>query len=75
MFDRVRRPADHCARRRHPGAEADEQDQIAVLDPADGDWLYFAVVNFDTGETAFAKTAAEHEVNRAKMQKWLRENK
>jgi UPF0755 protein len=31
----------------------------AAANPADGKWLYFVTVNFDTGETKFAETEAE----------------
>ena len=33
----------------------------AAAQPAEGDWMYFVTVNFDTGETKFAKTQAEHD--------------
>jgi UPF0755 protein len=46
----------------------------AVLSPAAGDWIYFVVVNPDTGETRFAVTAEEHAANVALFQQWLREN-
>lgn len=42
----------------------------AALNPADGDWLYFTVVNLDTGETLFANTLAEHQANQAQLQQW-----
>ncbi len=42
----------------------------AAIAPADGDWLYFTVVNLDTGETAFASTLADHQANQAKLQQW-----
>ncbi len=35
----------------------------AVLDPAEGDWLYYVTVNLDTGETLFATTYAEQQKN------------
>ncbi len=41
----------------------------AALHPQ-GDYLYFTVVNLQTGKTAFAKTDAEHEANVAKLQEW-----
>jgi UPF0755 protein len=44
----------------------------AVLAPAQGDWLYFVVVNPDTGETRFATTAAEHQANVQLFQQWLK---
>jgi len=53
-----------------PGEEA----LRAVLTPTPGDWLYFVVVNPDTGDTRFAATAEEHAANVALFQQWLREN-
>jgi uncharacterized YceG family protein len=53
-----------------PGEEALQ----AVLNPTPGDWIYFVVVNPDTGETRFAVTAEEHAANVALFQQWLREN-
>ena len=46
----------------------------AVLNPTPGDWIYFVVVDPDTGETRFAVTAEEHAANVALFQQWLREN-
>jgi UPF0755 protein len=54
----------------NPGEEA----LSAVLKPADGPWRFFVVVNPDTGETRFAKTAEEHQQNVLLFQQWLREN-
>lgn len=42
----------------------------AALHPVEGDWLYFTVVNLDTGETLFANTLAEHNANGKKLQEW-----
>lgn len=55
----------------NPGKAAIE----AVLDPPPGPWLYFVVVNLDTGETAFSSSYDEHLANRAKLQKWIKENR
>ena len=46
----------------------------AVLDPEPGPWLYWVTVNFDTGETLFAVTYAEHQENEAILDQWLAEN-
>ncbi|WP_418607517.1 endolytic transglycosylase MltG [Georgenia sp. SUBG003] len=46
----------------------------AVLNPPAGDWLYFATVNLDTGETKFAATLEEHNANVAALRKWLADN-
>lgn len=62
----------------HPGlppgpiSNPGEDALRAVLAPAQGDWLYFVVVNPDTGETRFAVTAQEHQANVALFQQWLR---
>jgi UPF0755 protein len=47
----------------------------AALNPAPGDWKYFTLVNLDTGETAFASTFAEHQVNVKKLQTWCQAHK
>jgi UPF0755 protein len=59
-----------------PGPISNPGDQAlqAVLSPADGPWLFFVVVNPDTGETRFAATAEEHQQNVVLFQQWLREN-
>ncbi|WP_158600657.1 endolytic transglycosylase MltG [Tessaracoccus antarcticus] len=54
----------------NPGKAALE----AALQPADITALFFTTVNLDTGETAFANTAAEHAVNVAKFQAWCQAN-
>jgi UPF0755 protein len=62
----------------HPGlppgpiSNPGEDALRAVLTPAQGNWLYFVVVNPDTGETRFAATAEEHAHNVALFQQWLR---
>lgn len=45
----------------------------AVLDPADGPWLYFVPINLRTGETAFATTLAQHTRNVEKLKAWCHE--
>jgi UPF0755 protein len=42
----------------------------AALNPAPGSWLYFTLVNLDTGETAFASSPDEHMKNVQKLQAW-----
>jgi UPF0755 protein len=42
----------------------------AAAGPATGKWLYFVTVNFDTGETKFATTAADFEKLRQEFQLW-----
>lgn len=52
------------------------QDTLrAALHPAQGSWLYFTLVNLDTGETAFASTDDEHQANVRKLQAWCQANK
>ncbi|MGO1744913.1 MAG: endolytic transglycosylase MltG [Microbacterium gubbeenense] len=46
----------------------------AAMNPADGDWLFFATVNLSTGETRFAETLAEHEENVALLDAWCADN-
>lgn len=46
----------------------------ATLNPAEGSWLYFVVVNCSTGETAFSDTFAQHEAAIAQLDAWLKAN-
>ncbi len=54
----------------NPGRSA----MSAALNPAQSDALYFTTVNLDTGETKFAKTNEEHNVNVAEFQQWCQAN-
>lgn len=54
-----------------PGAKAIE----AAANPTEGPWFYFVTVNYDTGETLFATTQAEHDRNNAQRQAWCDDNK
>lgn len=54
-----------------PGAKAIE----AAAHPTPGPWFYFVTVNYDTGETLFAVTQAEHDRNNAQRQEWCDANK
>jgi UPF0755 protein len=54
-----------------PGAKAVE----AAAQPTPGPWFYFVTVNYDTGETLFATTQAEHDRNNAQRQAWCDANK
>jgi UPF0755 protein len=47
----------------------------AALNPTPGNWLYFTLVNLDTGETLFASTGDEHQANVKKLQAWCQANK
>ncbi len=46
----------------------------AVLNPPEGDWLYFVTVNLDTGETKFASTLEEHLRNVQEFRAWRAAN-
>ena len=46
----------------------------AVLNPANGPWLFFCTIDLKTGETVFSETLGEHEIAVAKWLKWLKEN-
>lgn len=46
----------------------------AVLNPSEGDWLYFVTVNPSTGETKFAETYDEHQANVAEFLGWCEDN-
>lgn len=47
----------------------------ATLRPTTGNWLYFVVVNLDTGETKFSTTLAEHSRYTQQFQEWYRKNR
>lgn len=51
-----------------PGQAAIE----AALNPDDGPWFYYVTVNLKTGETKFAETFAEHNVNREEFLEYCR---
>ena len=42
----------------------------SAANPASGDWMYWVTVNYDTGETKFAKTLAEHNKYVKEFQAW-----
>lgn len=42
----------------------------AAINPAEGDWLFFVVVDLDTGETEFNATYEDHLVSVRKWQAW-----
>jgi len=56
-----------------PIASPGEKSIDAILNPADGTWLFWMTVNLDTGETRFATTNDEHEENRALYRQWQAE--
>ncbi|NMR20154.1 endolytic transglycosylase MltG [Cellulomonas fimi] len=57
-----------------PIASPGESSIQAVMNPTPGDWLFWVTVNLDTGETLFANTLAEHNVNVQQLRKWQAEN-
>lgn len=42
----------------------------AAVHPTPGDWLYFTVVNLQTGQTTFSTTLADHDAAVAQLQAW-----
>jgi len=46
----------------------------AVLNPEPGPWLFFVLVNGETGETTFSTTVAEHDAAVKVWQKWVADN-
>jgi len=46
----------------------------AVLNPEPGPWLFFVLVNGETGETTFSTTVAEHDAAVKVWQKWVANN-
>ncbi len=57
-----------------PIAQPSDDAIEATLHPADGDWLYFVTVDLNTGETLFATTHDEQEVNVAKFNQFCSAN-
>ena len=57
-----------------PIASPSEVSIDAVLTPTDGPWLFWTAVNLETGETKFATTLAEHNVNVAELRVWQKAN-
>ena len=43
-----------------PISSPSEDAMQAAVAPADGNWLFFVVVNLDTGETVFSDTYDQH---------------
>jgi len=48
-------------------------DALRAAVHPEGDYLFFTVVNLQTGETAFATTADEQNANVAKLQQWCQD--
>lgn len=47
----------------------------AAINPAQGSWLYFTLVDLDTGETKFASSKAEHDANVVQLKAWCNAHK
>jgi len=47
----------------------------AALHPTPGDWLFFVVVNLDTGETKFTTSKADHDRYTRQFQSWYAKNR
>lgn len=64
----------------HPGLPptpigAPSKDAIkAVLNPPEGDWIYFVTINLDSGETLFTGNLEEHEQNIEKLRQWTKDH-
>src|SRR5690606_10260116 len=46
----------------------------AVMNPADGPWIFWCTVNLDTGETRFTDNYDEHRANVAELRAWEEAN-
>lgn len=57
-----------------PIGAAGERAIEAALNPARGDWLFFVVVDLDTGETRFNTTYADHLADDAVFDQWCRDH-
>lgn len=64
----------HAGLPKGPITSPSKKSLDAALHPAEGDWLYFTVVNLDTGETLFTNNGAEHTANGRKLQQWCMES-
>ncbi|HKG52504.1 MAG TPA: endolytic transglycosylase MltG [Actinomycetales bacterium] len=47
----------------------------AALHPTPGDWMFFVVVNLDTGETKFTRNKADHDRYTRQFQDWYAKNR
>ncbi|MDN4472785.1 endolytic transglycosylase MltG [Demequina zhanjiangensis] len=57
-----------------PIAAPGEASIQAAAAPADTDYLFFVTVNLTTGETKYATTYADHQVNVRELQDWYAQN-
>ncbi|MDR3128378.1 MAG: endolytic transglycosylase MltG, partial [Bifidobacteriaceae bacterium] len=54
----------------NPGQDAIE----AVINPPEGDWIYFCTVNLKTGDTRFTNSSLEFDKYKAEYENWLKQN-
>jgi UPF0755 protein len=57
-----------------PISNPSEASVSAVLNPEEGDWIYWVTVNLDTKETKFAVTNDEFLVHKREFQEWYRQS-
>ncbi|MFW7413459.1 endolytic transglycosylase MltG [Demequina sp. SO4-18] len=57
-----------------PIATPSREAIAAAANPAEGPWLYFVVVNPDTGEMRFAEDFEEHQENVMLLREWAQQN-
>lgn len=57
-----------------PIASPSKDSIYAVMHPADGPWIFWCTVNWDTGETRFTDNYQEHQANVAELHAWERAN-
>lgn len=55
-----------------PITSPSEDAMEAAVTPAEGTWLFFVVVNLDTGETVFSDTYEQHQAAVAKFQEFCK---
>jgi UPF0755 protein len=53
-----------------PISSPSKKSMEAALHPADGNWMYFMVVNLDTGETVFSQDLAGQAAAKQQYQQW-----
>jgi len=57
-----------------PIASPGDASLEAAVNPGSTDFMYFATVNLDTGETKYATTYTDHQKNVKELQQWVRDN-
>ena len=78
--DHTQDPSNPYNTYKHPGlppspiASPGPASIDAVLNPAEGNWVFWVAVNLETGETKFAEKFDEHQDNVAELRRWQAEN-